>query len=97
MSLVLLLGQFLVASGWRRHRFRVEVSPVDVQPKGKVQRDDRSYSRVDITGDLRQLEECVAQHVFAAEECDHREADNQDAVEENYAEVTILIALFVLA
>lgn len=96
--LVLLLGQFLVASGrCRRQRFGVEVSPVDVQAEGNVQRDDRSDSRVDVAGDLRQLEEFVAEHVFAAEESGHRETDNQNAVGENYTEVAILIALFVLA
>lgn len=93
-GLVLLLGQFLVASGWRRRRVLVEVSPVDVQPKGNVQRDDRSNSRVDVTGDLRQREEFVAEHVFATEERHHWETDNQNAVGESYTEVAGLIALF---
>lgn len=97
MSLVLLLGQLLVASGWCRRRFAVEVSPIDVQSKGNVQRDDRSHSRIDVTGNLRQLEEIVAEHVFATEECRHRETDNQNAIGENYTEVAVLIALFVLA
>lgn len=76
MSLVLLLGQLLISSGWCRRRFAVEVRPIDVQSKGNVERDNRSYSRVDVTGDLRQLEKIVAEHVFATEECRHRKTDN---------------------
>lgn len=97
--LILFLRQLLVASGWsrRRHRFTIEVRPIDVQPEGDVQRNDRSDGRVDVTLDLRQLEELVAEHVLATEECGHREADDQNAIEENYAKITILITLFVFA
>ena len=88
--LILLLGQF---RGWIR-RSAVKVCPIDVKSEGDVEGNYRRDRRVNVTGNGRELQISVKQDVLGGEERGHRQQDNQDAIEENYTEVAVLVALF---
>lgn len=89
LRLILFLGQFRGLIRWST----VKVRPVDVQSQGDVKCNDRCNRRVNITANRRELEIPVEQDVLGGEERGHRQQDNQDAIEENYPEVAVLVAL----